>query len=61
MIDKMIMNNKFLIGLIVAFLVSFVIIYNLYQNKMIDDESELIQDDEESIGEELKRLMILNN
>ena len=55
------MNNKFLIGLIVAFLVSFVIIYNLYQNRIIDDESELIQDDEESIGEELKRLMILNN
>ena len=57
----MIMNNKFLIGLVVAFLVSFVIIYNLYQNRMIDDESELIQDDEESIDEELKRLMILNN
>ena len=57
----MIMNNKFLIGLMVAFLVSFVIIYNLYQNRMIDDESELIKDDEESIEEELKRLMILNN
>lgn len=57
----MIMNNKFLTGLVVAFLISFVIIYNIYQNKMIDDESELIQDDEESIEEELKRLMILNN
>ena len=57
----MIMNNKFLIGLIVVFLISFVIIYNIYQNRMIDDESELIQDDEESIEEELKRLMILNN
>ena len=57
----MIMNNKFLIGLIVVFLISFVIIYNLYQNRMIDDEYELIQDDEESIEEELKRLMILNN
>ena len=55
------MNNKFLIGLVVAFLVSFGIVYNLYQNKMIDDEYELIQDDEESIEEELKRLMILNN
>ena len=55
------MNNKFLIGLIVAFLISFVIVYNIYQNRMIDDESELIQDDEESTEEELKRLMILNN
>ena len=55
------MNNKFLIGLIVAFLISFVIIYNLYQNRMINNESELIQDSEESIEEELKRLMILNN
>ena len=55
------MNNKFLIGLIVAFLISFVMINNLYQNRMIDDESELIQDDEESTEEELKRLMILNN
>lgn len=55
------MNNKFLTGLVVAFLISFVIIYNIYQNKMIDDEFELIQDDEESIEEELKRLMILNN
>ena len=55
------MNNKFLVGLVVAFLVLFGIIYNFYQNKMIDDEFELIQDDEESMEEELKRLMILNN
>ena len=61
MVGKIIMNNKFLVGLVVAFIASFGIIYNLYQNKMIDDESELIQDDEESIEEELKRLMILNN
>ena len=61
MVGKIIMNNKFLIGLMVAFLISFVTIYNLYQNRMIDDESELIQDDEESIEEKLKRLMILNN
>tara|TARA_Y100000768_G_scaffold352416_1_gene304020 strand:- start:68 stop:235 length:168 start_codon:yes stop_codon:yes gene_type:complete len=55
------MNNKFLIGLVVAFLVSFGIMYNLYQTRMIDNDSELIQDDEESIEEKLKRLMILNN
>ena len=55
------MNNKFLIGLAIVFLVSFGIIYNLYQNRKIDNGSKLIQDDEESIEEELKRLMILNN
>ena len=55
------MNNKFLMGIAVAFLLSIGIIYNLYQNRKINDESELIQDDEESIEEELKRLMILNN
>lgn len=56
----MIMNNKFLIGLAVAFLATIGIIY-LYQNKNINNDSELIQDDAESIEEELKRLMIINN
>tara|TARA_B100000401_G_C52750858_1_gene693140 strand:- start:62 stop:229 length:168 start_codon:yes stop_codon:yes gene_type:complete len=55
------MNNKFLIGLLVAFIISVGIVYKLYQNKKNDDEFKLIQDNEENIEEELKRLMILNN
>ena len=51
----MIMNNKFLIGLAVAFLASFGIIY-LYQNKNINNDSELIQDDVENLISELERI-----
>tara|TARA_Y100000766_G_C18542032_1_gene428751 strand:- start:162 stop:329 length:168 start_codon:yes stop_codon:yes gene_type:complete len=55
------MNNKFLIGLLVVFIISVGIVNKLYKNKKNDDEFELIQDSEQNLEEELKRLMILNN
>tara|TARA_Y100000996_G_scaffold343119_1_gene280677 strand:- start:970 stop:1143 length:174 start_codon:yes stop_codon:yes gene_type:complete len=57
----MIINNKnFKWVVVLVFIVSF-ILYNVYNNKKVDNEFEVIQDDSESVDEQLKRLMILNN
>tara|TARA_B100001540_G_C15493241_1_gene500141 strand:- start:495 stop:668 length:174 start_codon:yes stop_codon:yes gene_type:complete len=57
----MIINNKnFKWVVVLVFIVSF-ILYNVYNNKKVDNEFEVIQDESESVDEQLKRLMILNN
>ena len=57
----MITNNKFFKLIVVLILIVSFIFYNIYNNKKIDNEFEEIEDESESIDQQLKRLMILNN
>tara|TARA_B100000579_G_scaffold344219_1_gene296629 strand:- start:2279 stop:2452 length:174 start_codon:yes stop_codon:yes gene_type:complete len=57
----MITNNKFFKLILVSIFIASFISYNIYNNNKIDNEFEEIEDESESIDEQLKRLMILNN